>query len=486
MRMLLDPHNAQPLYRQIHGYLRQSISSGGLPPNTRLPATRQLAKDLGVSRITVENAYADLVADGLVSTQVGSGTFVLPPYPVSNPATGHEPWPLWQNEFAGFVLDDALVSGQAASASHAHTISFAGGCGDSHLFPVEDFRRTMASVMRHANHTSLDYGEACGYLGLRTTIAHILSSQGIMATPANVLITAGSQQAIALVLSVLLKPGDAILVEGPTYGKAIELFRAFNLRIISIPIDKDGMQTELLEGMLQSYHPKLIYTIPNFQNPSGASMSGRRRRELVSLASRYNIPVLEDDFVGDLRYDGSAQPTLKSLDTAGGVIYISTFSKMLMPGLRIGFIVAEGPIYAALVKRKQVQDLATSSLVQHALDAYVSIGRYQTHLRRSCQVYRKRRDAMAHAIGRYLPQISVDIPQGGLFMWIRLPQGIAASDLLPLAWDEGVDFALGENYYADGCGSDCLRLNFAALSVDVIEEGIERIGKALAKLQKVS
>ena len=308
MRMLLDPDNAQPLYRQIHGYLRQSILSGGLPSSTRLPATRQLAKDLGVSRITVENAYADLVADGLVSTQVGSGTFVLPPYPMSNPLVGSEPWPLWQNEFASFAQDHALASGQAARAFHAQPISFAGGCGDSHLFPVADFRRTMASVMRHANHTSLDYGEACGYLGLRASIAHILSSQGIMATPANVLITAGSQQAIALVLSVLLKPGDAILVESPTYGKAIELFRALNLRIISIPIDKDGMQTELLEGVLQAYHPKLIYTIPNFQNPSGASMNGRRRRELVSLASRYNIPILEDDFVGDLRYDGSAQP----------------------------------------------------------------------------------------------------------------------------------------------------------------------------------
>lgn len=486
MRMPLDPHSAQPLYRQIHSYLRQSILSGSLPPGVRLPATRQLAKDLGVSRITVENAYADLLADGLISTQVGSGTFVLPPYPVNNPITGHEPWPLWQHEFTSFALDHALVSERAASASHAHLISFAGGCGDSHLFPVEDFRRTMASVMRHANHTSLDYGEACGYLGLRTTIAHILSSQGIMATPANVLITAGSQQAIALVLSVLLKPGEVILVESPTYAKAIELFRAFNLRVIAIPIDKDGMQTELLEGILQAYHPKLIYTIPNFQNPSGASMSGRRRRELVSLASRYNIPVLEDDFVGDLRYDGSAQPALKSLDTAGGVIYISTFSKMLMPGLRIGFAVAEGPIYAALVKRKQVQDIATSNLIQHTLDAYVSIGRYQAHLRRSCQVYRKRRDAMVQAIRRYLPQIDMDIPQGGLFMWLRLPQELAAKEVLPLAWEEGVDFALGQDFCTDGAGSNCLRLNFAALSIEEIDEGIKRLGTALARLKKVS
>ena len=486
MRMPLNSHSAQPLYRQIHSYLRQSILSGSLPPDTRLPATRQLAKDLGVSRITVENAYADLLADGLISTQVGSGTFVLPPYPMDFPTASHGPWPLWQQDFGELPPDRPMIDVHTHSRTHPHPISFAGGTGDPSLFPIEEFRKTMALIMRQAPHSSLEYGDACGYLELRTAIAHILASQGIAVSPANVLITAGSQQAIALVLQVLLKSGDVILVESPTYGKAIELFRALNLRVISIPIDKDGMQTELLEGVLQAYHPKLIYTIPNFQNPSGASMSGRRRRELVSLASRYNIPILEDDFVGDLRYDGSAQPALKSLDTAGGVIYISTFSKMLMPGLRIGFAVAEGPVYAALVKRKQVQDLATSNLIQHALEAYVSIGRYQAHLRRSCQVYRKRRDAMAHAIARYLPQIDVDVPQGGLFMWLRLPQKLAATELLPLAWKEGVDFALGGNYCADGSGSNCLRLNFAELSVEEIEEGIKRLGVALSRLQKVS
>lgn len=483
MRMPLNPSSTQPLYRQIYGYLRQSILSESLPPNTRLPATRQLAKDLGVSRITVENAYADLVADGLASTQVGSGTFVLPPYTINTPTASHEPWPLWQHEFACAPLE---LSEQASRSYHPHPISFAEGSADPSLFPIDEFRRTVASMMRQAPHASLDYGEPRGFLGLRTTIAHILSSQGIMIPPTNVLITAGSQQAITLILSVLLKPGDVILVESPTYGKALELFNAFHLKVVSIPIDKDGMQTELLEGILQAYHPKLIYTIPNFQNPSGASLSGRRRRELVSLASRYNVPVLEDDFVGDLRYDGSTQPALKSLDTSGGVIYVSTFSKMLMPGLRIGFVVAEGPIYDALVKRKYVQDLATSNLVQHALDAYVSIGRYQTHLRRSCQVYRKRRDAMAQAIGRYLPQVDVDIPQGGLFMWLRLPQGITATDLRPIALEAGVDFAPGKIYCTDGSGSNCLRLNFASVSVEEIEEGIKRLGKALARLQKVS
>ncbi|KAF0194102.1 MAG: GntR family transcriptional regulator [Bacillota bacterium] len=483
MRMPLNPNSTQPLYRQIHGYLRQSILSQSLPPNTRLPATRQLAKDLGVSRITVENAYADLVADGLASTQVGSGTFVLPPYTINNPKASHEPWPLWQHEFACVPLE---LCEQVSSSCHPRQISFAEGSADPSLFPIDEFRRTMASVMRQAPHASLDYGEPRGFLGLRTNIAHILSSQGIMIPPTNVLITVGSQQAITLVIQVLLKPGDVILVESPTYGKALELFSAFHLKVVSIPIDKDGMKTELLEGILQAYHPKLIYTIPNFQNPSGASLSGRRRRELVSLASRYNVPILEDDFVGDLRYDGCAQPALKSLDTSGGVIYVGTFSKMLMPGLRIGFVVAEGPIYGALVKRKYVQDLATPNLVQHALDAYVSIGRYQTHLRRSCRVYRKRRDAMAQAIGRYLPQVDVDIPQGGLFMWLRLPQELTATELLPLAWKEGIDFALGENYCADGSGSNYLRLNFAALSVEEIEEGIRRLGVTLAKLQKLS
>jgi GntR family transcriptional regulator/MocR family aminotransferase len=244
------------------------------------------------------------------------------------------------------------------------------------------------------------------------------------------------------------------------------------------------MQVEELEKLLQQHHPKLIYTIPNFHNPTGTCLTGPRRRQLLVLADRYNVPILEDDFVGDLRYEGRTQPALKALDPGGRVIYVSTFSKMLMPGLRVGFLAAEGPIYDCLVNFKRVNDLATSTLVQRALEAYVTVGRYQAHLRRSCQIFRRRRDAMLLAIRRYLPAgVRFDPPQGGLFIWLQLPKNLDSEKLLPLAWEEGLDFAPGNRFFPDGMNSTgWLRLNFVAQAPDQINEGIKRLGKAIKRL----
>ncbi|RPH58182.1 MAG: PLP-dependent aminotransferase family protein, partial [Chloroflexi bacterium] len=256
-------------------------------------------------------------------------------------------------------------------------------------------------------------------------------------------------------------------------------------KIISVPMDGQGMQVEALEKLLQQHHPKLIYTIPNFHNPTGTCLNGARRRQLIILADRYNIPILEDDFVGDLRYDGRAQPALKALDPGGRVIYASTFSKMLMPGLRVGFLIIDGPLYDALVKFKRVNDLATSSLIQRALENYVTVGRYQAHLRRSCQIFRKRRNAMMEALHRHLPTgIRLDPPQGGLFLWLKLPDTLSADELLPLAVEEGVDFMPGSGFFtgADD-GRNWLRLNFVVQPEEKIEAGILRLGKAVKRLK---
>jgi GntR family transcriptional regulator / MocR family aminotransferase len=489
MRVPLDRQSTIPLYQQIEDYLRQGILSGSLAPDTRLPASRQLARDLGVNRITVENAYSELEADGLVFSRVGSGTYVLPPGPL--PAlpkeNGDGPWPLWQQGLQGRseLYRNKAVEDLLKSARHPHPVSFSGGVSDSRQFPAEEFRKVLQAVMRRDGIAALDYGERSGYAPLRETIAHVLASQGVQTRPENVLITAGSQQAISLVSQLLLKPGDTILVENPTYSGALDLFRALDFRIVGVPVDGQGMQVEKLEKLLQQHHPKLIYAIPNFHNPTGTCLSGPRRRQLIVLADRYNVPILEDDFVGDLRYDGRTQPALKALDPGGRVIYVSTFSKMLMPGLRVGFLVADGPVYDSLLRFKRVNDLATSTLVQRALDAYVTVGRYQAHLRRTCQVFRKRRDAMLEAITRHLPAgVLVDAPQGGLFVWMRLPDGLSADDLLPLACEEGVDFMPGSSFFLDGAdGREWLRLNFVVQPPEEIEMGIQRLGKAIRRLR---
>lgn len=488
MRIPLDKKSDVPLYHQIESYLRQGILSGSLPTDMRLPACRQLAKDLGVNRTTVENAYAKLEADGLVFSRMGSGTYVLPvnPIPEITQNDRHKKFPLWQES----VQDRNILSKADAvdellqQAGHPKPISFASGISDTRQFPIEEFRKVLQTVMRRDQISALDYGERNGYAPLREGIAHILASQGLQVHPENILITAGSQQAIFLASQVLLKPGDIVLVEEPTYSVAIDLFRALGFHIVGIPLDSQGMQVEKLEKLLQQHHPKLIYTIPNFHNPTGTCLSSARRRELIVLAERYNIPILEDDFVGDLRYEGHAQPSLKALDPGGQVIYVSTFSKMLMPGLRVGFIVADGPVFESLLNFKRLSDLATSTLIQRALDAYVNVGRYQAYIRRSSQLFRKRRDVMLAAIKQHLPKgISFDEPRGGLFIWLRLPKSMSAEALLPIACKEGVSFVPGNYFYIDGkSGSEWLRLNFASQPEEDIEDGIKRLGKALRKI----
>jgi GntR family transcriptional regulator/MocR family aminotransferase len=489
MRIPLDRNSAVPLYEQIETYLRQGILSGSLAPDTRLPASRQLARDLGINRITVENAYAELETEGLIYSRMGSGTYVLPPnplltFPKDKPGA---PWPLWQQslEFQDRTLANRPAEEMSGKATpRSQLISFASGIGDAHLFPAEDFRKVLQTVMRRDGIAALDYGEPNGHGPLRETITHILASQGLQTRSENVLITAGSQQALSLVSQLLLKPGDVIMVESPTYSGALDLFRALGFKVVGIPVDRHGMQVEALEKLLQQHHPKLIYTIPTFHNPTGTCLSSQRRIQLIVLADRYNIPILEDDFVGDLRYEGRSQPALKALDPGGRVIYVSTFSKILMPGLRVGFLVAEGPVYDYLVNFKRVNDLATSTLIQGALEVYVTVGRYQSYLRRSCQIFHKRRDAMLSAIQRYLPvEISLDPPQGGLFIWLQLPENVSSENLLPLAWEEGVDFSPGNGFFPDRMGGgNWLRLNFVAQAPDQIEEGIRRLGKAVKGL----
>ena len=483
MRIPLDRHDSTPLYQQIERYLRHLILAGTLAPATRLPAARQLADALTVSRITVENAYATLEADGLVERRSGSGTYVLAPDTFHQPAPGGD-WPLWQHTLHAALETEQPFAEREARGTHPNPIAFT-GFGDPRRFPLRDFAAALKAVLRRDGVAALGLEEGRGYGPLRTTIAHILANQGVQTQPDAVLVTAGSQQALALVTQLLLKPGDSVLVENPTYDGALDLFRAHGLRLVGCPCDAMGMQVELLEPLLQRQHPRLIYTIPNFQNPTGVCLSLARRRQLLALAERYNVPILEDDFVGDLRYEGRAQPALKALDPGGRVIYVGTFSKLLMPGLRVGFVVADGPISALLLERKRVSDLATATLVQRALEQYVTVGRYHAYLRRSCQVYRRRRDALIAAVEQHMPPgTHVVAPQGGIFAWLRLPDGASSLQLLPLAAEEGVAYAPGPRFCVEpSAGEPHLRLNFATLTPAEIDEGVRRLARALRRLQ---
>lgn len=483
MRIPLDRHAEDPLFRQVERWLRNSIVAGELPAGTRLPSTRALAAELGLSRITIANAYAELEADGLLLGRPGSGSYVASasPVPASDTDGAQRAWPLWQRELA-VVPGPPSDAGDEAPA-RPDAISFT-GVTDPRRFPLNEFARTVTEVLRGDGTSAVDYGTFdSGYPPLRATVAQLLTSQGIHTRPQQVMITSGSQQALALVCHVLLQPGDAVLVERPTYDLALALFRELGLKIVGVPVDDDGLQVGLVEALLQQHHPKLIYTIPNFQNPSGACLSGSRRRQLLALADRYNVPIVEDDFAGDLRYDGRAQPAIKALDRTGQVLYIGTFSKLLMPGLRVGYLVADGPVLDRVVARKRVHDLTTSPLMQRVLDRYLTVGRYQAHLRRTTRLCRTRRNAAVAAISEHLAAVTVAVPRGGLFAWLQLPPRIDSGELLTIARAEGVEFAPGRRFFAEpGAGDRFLRLNFATVTPDEIDAGIRRLATALERV----
>lgn len=487
MRIPLNPDSKVPLYRQIEGTIREAILNGSLEAETRLPPTRKLAEELGVSRITIQNAYLELESDGLIAAHEGSGTIVLPGMADLLPdqqSDSHE-WPLWQQAFAGEASLNQPVTIEKPSTDMIRFL----GVGDPREYPVRDLRKAIQDVLPQQQGETLSYdGFQGGYLPLRRTISHLLASQGIRAQAESVLITSGSQQALSLICQMLLKPGDVILVESPTYNLALALFDSLQLKIINIPVDQFGMCVDQLESILQQYHPRLIYTIPNFQNPSGVCMSASRRRELVALADHYQIPICEDDFVGDLRFDGRSKPALKALDPGGRVLYLGTFSKMLMPGLRVGYLVVEGPVFTELQKLKRVHDLTTSPFMQRVLYEFVNVGRYQSYIRRSCRMYRQRRDATVRAIRKYFGhELDFIIPHGGLFLWLKLPGGCTVTELFKAAITEGVEFAPGTRFFADQqVGESFLRLNYAPLLPHEIEEGIRRIYIAFQQIKKNS
>ncbi len=488
MRLALDPESPIPLYAQIGRHFRAAILSDNLRPGVRLPAVRTLAAGLGVNRATVESAYAELVAEGLVTPRQGSGFYVRAHAP-GDPATERRSgdWPAWQGRlrYGGY---EAMSAYLPEASRQTDWIALDGGACDPRLFPMDEFRRLLGQVMRRDGAAAVEYGEIGGYRPLRATLAQVLASQGVQTSADSILITAGSQQALSLVAALLLAPGQGVVAERPTYAGALDVFRARGLAIHTVGVDEDGMDVDELEHVLERHRPGLVYTIPNFHNPTGACLDGQRRRRLISLAGRYDVPILEDDYVGDIRYEGRAQPTLKSLDPDGRVIYVGTFSKMLIPGLRVGFVVADGPVYDHLLRSKRCHDLATCNLIQRALREYVSVGRYGAHLQRSCTVYRRRRDAMLAALERHMPAGTSWVrPKGGLFVWARLTEGMKASEVLPRACEEGVVFAPGGNFHLDPAeGEGCMRLNFASSSEEVIEEGIRRLGRAMGKCRGMS
>jgi 2-aminoadipate transaminase len=378
-----------------------------------------------------------------------------------------------------------------AVTARPEVISLAGGLPDTSTFDRALFMRLLGSV---PTAQALQYGPTEGLRGVREAISSVMAAEDMVTDPDDVIVTTGGQQAIDLVSKALIDPGDVVIAEAPTYPGAVPTFCAYEADVIQIEMDGDGMRIDALEETLvrldrEHRRPKFIYTIPTFQNPAGVTMSLPRRRRLVEIARERELIVLEDNPYGLLRYEGEPLPTLRSLEVPAGstddndfVIYAGTMSKILSPGVRVGWLVAPRPLLAKLILGKQSSDLCSSTLTQHFVAAYFATADWHAYIDELRDLYHRRRDVILDALAEHLPAAaSWTHPQGGLFIWVTLPDYIDTTDLLARALAENVAFVPGEAAFADGRGQHSMRLNFSSEADDDIREGVRRIGKIVAE-----
>jgi 2-aminoadipate transaminase len=373
-----------------------------------------------------------------------------------------------------------------AITARPDVISLAGGLPDTSTFPPETFAALMGKIAQESCASALQYGPTEGFTETKMRIAEVMGAEGMRVDLEDVVVTTGGQQVIDLVAKTLIDPGDVVISEAPTYPGAVPVFSSYEADVIQIEMDSEGMRIDLLEETLdrlerERRRPKFIYTVPTFQNPAGVTLSEERRRRLVEIAAQRELLVLEDNPYGLLRYEGEPLPTLYSLDGGRYVLYLGTFSKILSPGIRLGWVAAPAPVLAKIKLGKQATDLCTSSLTQQLVDAYFAEGRWQAYIQSLCAIYRQRRDAMLDALAEFFPaQAEWTQPGGGLFIWATLPDFIDTSDLLAKAIrEESVAFVPGSAAYVDGRGGSSMRLNFSGVDIDRIVEGVRRIGKVV-------
>ncbi len=367
-------------------------------------------------------------------------------------------------------------------------ISFAGGLPAPDVFPVEEFKRACNYVLDHQGAQALQYGTTDGYVPLREMIARHTNRLGIGVSVENILITSGSQQALDLIGKIFINHGDRILVENPTYLGAIQAWNAYGAEYIPVALDDDGMDTRVLEEALRK-GPKFIYVLPNFQNPTGVTLCMERRRQLIKLADQYGVPIIEDDPYGQLRYEGDNLPPVELLDSqmrdktnayTGNVIYLSTFSKILAPGIRLAWVIAPVEVINKLILAKQGADLHTSTFNQIVAHEVGQHGYLDRHVKLIQDTYRERRNVMIESLEEHMPNgVTWTNPQGGLFLWVTVPEVLNTIEIFKDAVAQKVAYVPGENFYACGGGSNTMRLNFSSTQPDLINEGIARLGKLL-------
>ena len=488
----LDRKNPAPVYEQILQGIRRLVESDTLAVGTKLPPTREMATRLGVNRSTVFRAYQELLALGYVESRPGSYTTVR-----DKPKTTLcEP-----------THDGSLLNWEKLSSSPSQTVfeifhKYASEPDvrkrpdvidlsplevDPRLMPVEEVRKCMNRVLVDQGPKVLKYGEHAGYMPLREYIAHRLQIHGISVSSAEILITNGSHHGLELILKLLTRPGSKVVVESPTYGTFIPLLKYYQIEIVEIPIRIDGIDLKQLREVLRKDKPAFVYTIPNFQNPTGLTSSQAHREMLLKLCEEHRIPLVEDGFEEEMKYCGNVALPIKSMDKHNVVIYVGTFSKVLFPGMRIGWIAAERECVERLTALKRFSDLSSSVLVQAVVDTFCRGGHYDRHLRKMHRLYRKRMRVALNAMKLHLPEnVTWTEPEGGYTIWGSLGKSyVSEKTFKETLLKHRVMVSPGHYYFSQSHPRKHFRLSIATLNEEEIREGIKRLGKALRELEQV-
>jgi DNA-binding transcriptional MocR family regulator len=464
---------SRPLYAHLVGLLEGAIARGDLPSGSRLPPERELASRLRISRTTVVSAYRELESRGLLRGYVGRGTFVCAsPEPTGAPFA-------WRGKIAAAALrsSDSTLRDTIRHSSDARLVSLAAGEPAIDCFPTAAFRAAIDHVLSRDASAAWRHGPTEGQPLLRAAIAERF---GVPAE--SVLVIAGAQQGLDLLARCLIDPGDAVIVDRPGYLGAIQSFHAAGAKMIGWDIARADIDE--LEDLLVRYRPKLIYTNPTFQNPTGITMPVRTRRDLLRLAERYRVPIVEDATYRELYFRDPPPPSLRDLDAPDIVIYLNSFSKVLAPGLRLGWLSAAPSIVDQIAIIKQRLDPHTQNLVQFAMAELIRDGSFDAHLQTLRAEHARRCTAMLHAIQRHFPPGALHFarPQGGLYLWCRVAAPISTRALLDRALASGVAFVPGHAFYPDPAGDSELRICFSSVLPAAVDDAVRRLGRALQDL----
>lgn len=492
----LQPQSHIPLYVQIRDQLKALVHNGALRPGDRIPASRELAIHLGVHRTTVANAYAELESEGLIRGHVGRGTFIqdngelkLTPAP---PVLGNGGGVRWETLFADERGDESLSRLCQANNSNIK-ISFAIARPSSELFPLDEVRACSMAVLKRDGEKILQLGASDGYPPFKEALEEMLRGEGILGKDDSVLVTAGGQQSIDLVCKAFLRPGDAVAMENPAYPGAIASFTGARVRLLGIAVNSTapagghaGLDLDVLESVLLQNRVKLILVTPDFHNPTGTTLPVAARRRLLEIASRHQVPIIEDHIYARLRGGNGRIPSLKALDRHGIVIQVDSISKVAFPGLRVGWCVGPANVMERLRLVKQVTDLHTDQLAQATMAEFIRRGYLAKHLNKMRAACARRLSALEDALAKYMPgEAEWTRPGGGMCLWVTLPPGLDASELLIHVRERGVLFSPGRFFYFQHPAPNTLRLCFSALDERQIASGVISLAETLkAEMRK--